>query len=459
MHEALNRRRFVTATAAAGFGLALGGTAAAAAEQPAPAAASTAGAAEKPALLGGKPVRTRPFPAWPRMDSREDKALLDVLHSGKWFRGEGQCVNRFEAAYAQLTGAKHCLATANGTSALFASLGALGIGPGDEVLLTPYTFVATLNVVLLHYALPIFVDIDPETFQIDARKIEAAITARTAAILPVHIGGSVADMDTILAVAAEHKLPVVEDACQAHLAEWRGRKAGTLGTTGCFSFQITKNLCAGEGGAILTDDEALAGKCYAFHNNCRPRAKAGYNFGYVGGRGANLRMTEFQGALLLAQMTRLEEQSNTRRQNAEYLTGMLREIPGITPARTYAGCTRNAYHLFMLRYDARQFAGLPRAKFIAALNAEGIPCFAGYAPLNQEAFLKGTIQSRAYQKIYSKAEIDRWEERTQCPLNERLCQEGVWMAQAMFLGPRSDMDEIAAAVRKIQGHAAALAKA
>jgi len=444
MSHELTRRRFVAATTAAGIGLTLG---------------QVASAGEKPALLGGKPTRTQRFPSWPRMDSLEDRAMLDVLHSGKWFRGDGQQANRFEAAYAKLTGAKHCVATANGTSALWASLGALGVGPGDEVILPPYTFVATVNVVLLQYALPIFVDSDPETFQIDAHKIQSAITDRTAAILPVHIGGSVADLDTILDVAQKRKLPVVEDACQAHLAEWRGRKVGTWGTTGCFSFQVTKNLCSGEGGAILTADGDLAEKCYAFHNNCRPRNRTGYNFDYLGGRGANLRMTEFQGALLMAQMTRVEEQSKTREQNAQYLSGMLREIPGITPARMYEGCTRNAYHLYMLRYNPEPFAGLPRAKFLAALNAEGIPAFAGYSPLNKEAFIKSTIHSRTYQKIFAKAEIDRWEERTQCPVNDRLCQEGVWMAQTMFLGPRSDMDQIAEAVRKIHANAEALAKA
>ena len=169
-----------------------------------------------------------------------------------------------------LTGAKHCVATANGTSALFASLAALGIGPGDEVIVPPYTFIATINAVLLQYALPVFVDTDPETFQIDARKIEAAITERTAAIMPVHLGGNVADMDAILEVARKHKLPVIEDACQAHLAEWQRQEGrARWGATGCFSFQVTKNLSSGEGGAILTADAELAERCYAFQNNNR----------------------------------------------------------------------------------------------------------------------------------------------------------------------------------------------
>jgi dTDP-4-amino-4,6-dideoxygalactose transaminase len=419
-----------------------------------------AAATDKPALLGGKPVRSSPFPGWPVFDEREERALTGTLRSGRWGRGGGGSqVGRFETAFAELMGARHCVATANGTSALFASLGGLGVGPGDEVILPPYTFVATLNVVFLQYALPVFVDTDPETFQMDARKLKAAITDRTTAIIPVHLGGGAADMDTILAVAGERRIPVIEDACQAHLAEWRGRKVGTLGATGCFSFQASKNLNSGEGGAILTNDLDLAEKCYAFHNNCRGRGTAGYDFTYLGSRGANLRLTEFQGALLQAQMTRLEEQSRTREQNAAHLTRLLEAIPGIMPAKTYAGCTRNAWHLYMFRYQAGAFAGLPRAKFLQALSAEGIPCSGGYTPLNEEPFIKAMLQSRAYRRLYPAEVLAGWEERTACPANRQLCGEAVWFTQPMLLGPRADVDHIAEAIGKIHRHAAELARA
>jgi dTDP-4-amino-4,6-dideoxygalactose transaminase len=417
-----------------------------------------AAAGERPALLGGQKVRTAAFPSWPVIDQTEEKALLDVLHNGNWYRGSGKVVDRFEAEYARVTGAKHCLATANGTSALFTSLAALGVGAGDEVILPPYTFVATVNVVLALNALPVFVDSDVETFQIDAGKIEAAITDRTAAIMPVHLGGAAADVDAFMEIARKHKLPVVEDTCQSHLAEWRGRKLGTYGATGCFSFQASKNLNSGEGGAILTNDADLVEKCYAFHNNSRGRRAGGYDFSYAG-RGFNLRLTEFQAALLIAQMTRLDRQSRTREQNAQYLTGMLREIPGILPARMYEGCTRNAYHLYMFRYDASRFAGMPRAKFLKALSAEGIPCSGGYSPLNQELFVKNTLRSKSYQRVFSKERLARWEEQNRCPANDRLCKEAVWFTQNMLLGPRTDMDQIAAAVGKIQANAAELAKA
>jgi perosamine synthetase len=444
MKSPVDRRQFLATATATGAALTL---------------ARTAAAKETPALLGGTPVRREPFPGWPRVDDRDEKALVEVLRSGNWYRGAGEVVNQFESAYAELTGAKHCVAVANGTSSLITSLAALGVGPGDEVIVPPYTFIATVNAVLLHHALPVFVDTDPETFQIDARKVEAAITDRTVAIMPVHLGGSVADLDAILEVARKHKLPVVEDACQSHLAEWRNRKVGTWGSAGGFSFQNSKNLTSGEGGAILTNDGELAERCYKFQNNSGGRQGTGDHFSYLGGRGANLRLTEFQGALLMSQMTRLEHQSRTREQNAKYLTTMLEEIPGISPAKMYEGCTRNAYHLYMFRIGREALEGLPRAKFLKALAAEGIPASGGYSPLNKQSFLRDALASKGFKRLYPKDVLEGWENRNQCPANDRLCEEAVWFTQNMLLGDREDMEQIAAAVRKIQAHAGSLARA
>ena len=454
MKKQVSRRSFLGAVAAAGA-LAGGRTAqarASASAQSSPAVRPSNG----PALLGGTPVRRRPFPSWPVADAREEDALVGVIRSGKWFRGEN--VSAFEAAYASLTGAKHCLATANGTSALITTLAALGVGPGDEVIVPPYTFIATVNAVLLLGALPVFVDSDIETFQIDARKVEQAITGNTRVIMPVHLGGSASDLDTILEVARRRGVTVVEDACQAHLAEWRGRKVGTYGRAGCFSFQASKNLNSGEGGAILTGDEALGETCYRFHNNSRGRRNTGDDFSYRN-TGANLRMTEFQAALLTAQMTRLEAQARTRDENGAYLTRLLQQIPGITPARMYEGCTRNAYHLYMFRYDPSRFSGLPRAAFLKALGAEGVPALSGYSPLNKEPFLEDALSGRGFQAIYSRARIDAWRAQNRCPQNDRLCTEAIWLVQTMLLGPRQDMDDIAEAVRKVHAQATQLAKA
>jgi dTDP-4-amino-4,6-dideoxygalactose transaminase len=405
------------------------------------------------AVLGGPPVRTAGFPAWPQIEQADRDAWKQVLEERTWCRLGGHFADTFEQAYAQVTGTKACVATANGTSALFASLGALGLGPGDEVLVPPYTFVATINVVLLHYALPVFVDTDRETFQMDARKIEAAVTPKTACILPVHLGGNACDLDAILEIGRRRKLPVIEDTCQTHLGEWKGKKLGSYGQAGCFSFQVSKNLSGGEGGAIITNDEDFAEKCFAFHNNGRGRKR-----GLFSG-GANLRMTEFQAALLLAQMTRIEAQAKARDENGKYLTHLLQEIPGIHPAKQYEGCTRNAYHLYMFRYDKEKFAGASRSQFLKALRAEGIPCSGGYTPLNTEAFIRDTLNSKGYKAIYGEARLKAWADANRCPENDRLCGEAVWFTQNMLLGPRSDMDQIATAIRKIHANAGELAKA
>jgi len=418
-------------------------------------AARGAGETGKPALLGGPKIRPEKFPSWPVSGDLEEHSLIETLRSGRWYRGNGQQTKKFEKAYRKLTGARHCLATASGTSALYVSLNALGIEPGDEVIVPPYTFIATVNVVLRQYALPVFVDTDLNTFQINAKKLEAAISPRTKAIMPVHLGGSVCDLDTILAVGSKHSIPVIEDACQAHLAEWRGRKVGTYGKAGCFSFQASKNLPSGEGGAILTDDEDFYERCYTFHNNGSGLEPPSHSFAYSG-TGDNRRMVEMEAALLLQQMTRLEAQSKRRTANALYLTSLLKEIPGVIPARMYDGCTRNAYHLYMFRYQKAKFGDLPRATFLKALAAEGIPASRGYSPLNKEPFLQAALESRAYRRLFPEDVLRNWNERNKCPANDQLCNEAVWFTQNMFLGTKSDMDQIAEAIRKIEKHAGEL---
>jgi dTDP-4-amino-4,6-dideoxygalactose transaminase len=427
----MKRRSFVGAAAAAGLQAAPNG---------------------KPAILGGDPVRKAPFPSWPKFDARDEAALLDVLRSGRWNRLNGSFAERFEKQYAELLGAPHVLAAANGTSALITALNGLGVGPGDEVLVPPYTFVATINVVLMQHALPVFVDTDLETFQMDPAKIEAQMSGRTAAIIPVHMAGGAADLDRILPLAAARKIPVIEDACQAHLGEWRSRKLGTLGTAGCFSFQASKNLNSGEGGAVAASTPDLLERCYTFHNNGRGRRNTDFSYRH---NGANFRLTEFQAALLLSQMTRLEQQSKTRDANAVYLTSLLEKIPGIHPVRNYPNCTRSAWHLFMFRYDSTAFEGAPRETFLRALAAEGVRGSAGYRPLNLEPFLEQSVQSRAYRRLYPAKVLNEWRDRNRCPVNDRLCEQAVWFTQTMLLGSKSDMEQIAEAVAKLHRSAGA----
>ena len=453
MKDQLTRRQFIRSTSAASAGVtvaaSIGGIHLFAAET-----------ADKPAKLGGKPACTTKFPRWPVYDDTERNALRETLESNGWFRGNGSRVAKFEEAYAKATGAKHCLAAASGTAALSTVMGALDIGPGDEVIIPPYTFVATYNVITLNYGLPIFADVDLESFQIDPKQISATITKSTAAIMPVHIGGSPADMDAILRIGKEKNLPVIEDACQAHMAEWQGKKIGTLGLAGCFSFQASKNLNSGEGGAVLTNDDNFAETCYVFHNQGRGRQVKGYNFTYSGTRGSNLRLSEFQASILTAQMTRLEEQTKRRNENAAYLSKMLSEIPGIHPAKLYDGVTRSAFHLYMFRYDAARFNGLDRSRFLAALSAEGVPCSVGYGVMNTDEYVTGLAKNRHYLKIYGEKRMKEWlEQNKQCLQNEKLCQQAVWFTQTMLLADRSAMEQIAAAIHRISKNSAALAKA
>ncbi len=426
----VTRRQFVAATSL--------GSLAAVAGQARPMPARAAQTAAKLAVRGGTPVRTKGFPGWPVWDRQNDEELvLSVLRSGVWSRS--RVVADFEKKWAEALGAKRCLATTHGTTALITALDAIDIGVGDEVLVGPYTFIATISVILLAGALPIMVDTDPETFLVNPDKMEAKITPNTRAILPVHIYGLPADMDRINAIARKHNLVVLEDACQAWLAEYRGKKCGTLGDLGCFSFQNSKHLTCGEGGAVTGDDDAMMDRAVSYHN-----------FGRGGNRlGSKCRMTEFQAAILLAQMQRLEEQTERRWQNGAYLTSKLQDIPGITPHKLYNGVTRAIYHLYPFRYNSEEFGGVPRSRFQAALQAEGIPCSGGYGRLNKDPFIENTLSSRNFRRMYSREQLDHCREQIECPDNDRLCSEAVCFSQQLLLGTKDDMDDIANAITKL----------
>ncbi|MGV8879375.1 MAG: DegT/DnrJ/EryC1/StrS family aminotransferase [Sphingobacteriaceae bacterium] len=442
------RRSFIGKVALAGTGLAMG----------LPGFTFAIADDGKPAILGGIKAQGGRFPTWPIYNQVEEKALSDVLKSGQWGRLGGRVMPQFETAYAKLMGVGHSLGVSSGTSALYTILGALDLGPGDEVVIPVYTFIATYNVVVLNYALPVFVDTDIESFQIDSTKVEAAITRQTKAIMPVHIGGSPANIDHLLQIANKHKVPLIEDACQAHLAEWKGKKVGSYGLAGAFSFQSSKNLNCAEGGAIITSDEQLIKACYGFHNQGQGGNSASFGTG-SGSRGTNLRLTEFQGSILLAQMTRLQAQASQRDENAAYLGKLLKEIGGVEPAKLYEGTTRSAYHLYMFRYFKEQFSGLSREKFIKALEAEGIPCSAGYGKMNKDAYVTNLAKNPHYLKIYGEKTMKDWLERSECPQNDKLVSEqSVWFFQTMMIGTRQDMEKIALAIRKIKKYASQIDK-
>lgn len=380
---------------------------------------------------------------WPMWDESEAEALLEVLNSGKWGRTSGgKKLREFEAAFAAAMQAKHCLATSSGTTALLTTLGALGIGPGDEVILPPYTFVATFNAITASYALPVFVDSHLESFQIDHDKVAAAITANTKLLLPVHIGGTPANLDALTALADKHHVPMIEDACQAPLAAWRGRGVGTYGLGGCFSFQASKNLTAGEGGAILTNDEAFAQKCVAFHT---PGGAKGVQ---SLGRGSNYRLTEFQAALLVAQLKRLEEHAKLRDANASYLNSMLSNIPGIYPAKLFEGTTRSGWHLYMFRYAPTEASGVDRNEFIKRLGQAGVSASPGYGSLNRSPHVQALATNPHYLKLYGERRMKDWADQNQCPVNDRLCSQAVWFTQTKLLGTRADMERIVETIAK-----------
>ncbi len=438
--HSMTRRQFMGAASA--------GTLAAIGSGMMPAFGGLGTSAGKLALLGGQPVRTKRWPTWPIWDKAAEEPVLEILRSGNWFRGQGKTVSQFEDAYAKLLGAKRCVAMCNGTNSLLTALRMLDIGVGDEVIVSPYTFIATYNVVLESCALPVFADTDPETFQINPDKIEERITENTRAILPVHILGIPANMDRITEIAKKHNLKVVEDACQAWLAQWRGKSCGTIGDLGCFSFQNSKHLPAGEGGAVVGNDEELMDRVHSYHNCGRPYGSMPKTSGYPIS-GNNRRMMEYQAAILLTQMKRLEADTDLRWANGQYLTSRIKDIPGIVPHRLYEGVTRAVYHLYPFRYLKEHFNNAPREKFMAALRAEGVPCSGGYGPQYNDGLIEATLSSKSFKRAFPKARLDRYREELRYPDNDRLCQEAVWISQEMLLTSKQDMDDIANAIAKI----------
>jgi dTDP-4-amino-4,6-dideoxygalactose transaminase len=409
------------------------------------------------AVNGGEPVRTAHYPEWPTYDQREEEALLGVLHSRSWGGIPGERGQEFARAFAEVQGARYGAVLTNGTAALQVSLAAAGVRWGDEVLMPAVTWIATPQAALYLGAVPVFVDVDPDTYNIDPRQIEAKITPRTKAIIPVHLGGLPADLDGVLEIAKRHGLKVIEDCAHGHGAKWRGRGVGSWGDFGIFSFQQSKVMTCGEGGLILTNDKRLAELATSMINCGRIPKDSEYleasPFNY------NFRMTEFQAAILLAQLTRLEEWTAKREAGARYLDSELGKIEGLRPLRRDERVTRTSYYLYRFRYSGAAFGGRSLDAFVTALQAEGIPASTIRSNLvyRYPLYAASATDCCAFQ-VHATQPVDY--SGTLCPEAERIAaEEAVVLPQYLLLGSEEDLQDVVRAARKIKEHAQELAPA
>jgi dTDP-4-amino-4,6-dideoxygalactose transaminase len=404
------------------------------------------------AIAGGAPVRTKAYPAWPVWDQREIDAVTAVIRSGRWggYPEPGPHAASFAAAFAEFQGARHGICMANGTVTMTVALRALGVQLGDEVIVPAYTFAATAYAPLEAGAVPVIVDIDPNTFCIDPRAVEAAITPRTRAIIPVHVGSLMADMDAIMEIARRHNLFVVEDCAHIHGARWRDRGAGSIGDFGSFSMQSSKLLTSGEGGILLTNDDAYAEACHSLIDCGRAKDPEEQHYRL----GANLRLAELQAALLEVGLGRLAEQTATREENAAYLDEALSEIPGVRVLRRDDRLTRRAVYQYIFAIDSQAFGGASKWQICKALGAEGIPAGGGYEPMNDYTLFRPTPENHPVAKLFP----ERFDfSKLDLPVARRAFeQQAIWLNHNIFLGDRADVDDAVEAIRKVQQHAGEL---
>lgn len=390
------------------------------------------------AINGGTPVRDPriPWPPWPSVDLSDRVELLRTFESGKWWFGPK--VKDFEARFAERQGARHCITCSTGTIGLELVMQAHGIQPGDEVLVPAFTFVATATAVARMGGVPVFVDVD-DSWCMDPKALEPALTPRTRAILPVHFAGRIADMDAIGRVAEQHGLTVYEDAAHAWGAAWKGKGAGALGRAGVFSFQMSKNLTAAEGGAIVTDDDAFADECRSLVNCGRGKDQPWYHHVRMG---TNARITELQASLLLTQLEKLEEQMRRRERNAAILDRGLAGIDGLSLQPGDPRITRHAYHYYLFRIDPERF-GCDRMQFIKACQAEGLPLSETFYP-----------EPLYRQPVFRDHPSGRYRD-VRCPVSEDLAhRSAVWLNHWLLLGQPADMHQIVEIVHKVKDRAA-----
>ncbi|HXY10720.1 MAG TPA: DegT/DnrJ/EryC1/StrS family aminotransferase [Terriglobales bacterium] len=403
----------------------------------------------KLAITGGERSRKTPFTEWPIATKQIAQALDDVLTSSKW-GGQpfpGKYAVSFAKRFAELHTAKYGQCVNTGTVAIQAALKAIGIRPGDEVLVPAYTWEGTVGPVLLVNAVPVFVDVDPDTYCMDAKLIEKAITPKTKAILPVHLGMRFADIDEILRIAAKHKLKVIEDCAHAHGGMWKGKGAGSMGDVGCFSFQSSKLITSGEGGAVITNNLEYMELVQSYINAGRASLTDKFHHRIIG---FNYRMGEFQAAVLCAQLDGLPEQAATRERAMKRLESKLKNTEAIGLLKPDPRITRLAPYGYVLKYFSNKAREIPRAEFVAALQEEGVPCDGlFYEPVYRSSLFPldptdfpalswGREKPLDLRTMYS------------CPESERAAyHEAVWFPHQLFLGGDQDVDAIADAIHKV----------
>jgi dTDP-4-amino-4,6-dideoxygalactose transaminase len=403
----------------------------------------------KLAITGGEPLRKSPFPCWPTYTREEAIALDDVLASTKW-GGQpfpGKHALEFAKKFAEVHTAKYAQCVNTGTVAIQASLKAIGIKPGDEVIVPAYTWEGTVGPVLLVNAIPIFVDIDPETYCLDASKIEQAITSKTKAILPVHLGMRFADMDAILNIAAKHKLKVIEDCAHAHGGMWKGKGAGSMGDLGAFSFQSSKLITCGEGGAIITNNLEYFELVQSYINAGRASVTDQHKKRIIG---FNYRLGEFQAAILGPQLERMPSQSAIREQNMKHFEHRMHSTPAIGLFKPDPRITRIAPYGYVIKYFSDKAKDIPRASFVAALQLEGVPCDGlFYEPVYKSSLFP--VDSTDFPALsWGREKPLDLRSMFSCPESERAAyQEAVWFPHQNFLGSTEDADAIVNAIHKV----------
>jgi dTDP-4-amino-4,6-dideoxygalactose transaminase len=403
----------------------------------------------KLAITGGEPLRKTPFTAWPIAGKEEAEALQDVLTSTKW-GGQpfpGKHAAAFAKKFAEVHTVRYAQCVNTGTVAIQAALRAIGIQPGDEVIAPAYTWEGTVGPVLLLNAVPVFVDVDPDTYCLDTKLIEKAITPKTKAILPVHLGMRFADMDEILRIAAKHKLKVIEDCAHAHGGMWKGKGAGSMGDLGAFSFQSSKLITSGEGGAVISNNLEYMERVQSYINAGRASLTDKYHHRIVG---FNYRLGEFQAAVLGPQLDRLPQQAAVREMNMKHFESRLHGTEGIALLKADPRITRLAPYGYVIKYFAEKAKDIPRAAFVAALQLEGVPCDGLFYEPVYKSSLFPVLSSDFPALSWGREKALDLRTMYSCPESERAAyHEAVWFPHQHFLGSTGDVDAIADAIHKV----------